>query len=285
MSNHSSLTYGKQERTTHRAIDNALNSARNRQKVMDKRGRIKCSDYELAAVSLNGRLKWEKALRLELGRHLGLMPNANITSNDVFWFCFVDVNCLQRCHYQYGASFKPLKCINSYRKGLKGLSYVAMLEPAIYASSSRIKPPAFEHLGQFEKTISWHCHGLAWGESRKEMRLRFNEIEARGIYVPAVPNLKGCWAKFIQPELISQKIGYMCKTPRLTNRVYCRNPDKFDEEKWEFEQEEMKSRPGEHILYFKLLAPYTLDQLTFAGGDGSKILQTVKAPFVSRTKA
>src|SRR5665213_729479 len=127
MSNHSSLTYGKQERATHRAINNALDTARNRLTVMDRRGRIKCSDYELAAVSLNGRLKWEKALRLELGRHLGLTPNENIASHDVFWFCFADVNCLQRYHYQYKASFKPLTCINSYRKGLNGLSYVAML--------------------------------------------------------------------------------------------------------------------------------------------------------------
>ncbi len=49
--------YESTERRTHRAIQHALEFARNRNKVMDRRGRIICCDYELAAVALRGRLK------------------------------------------------------------------------------------------------------------------------------------------------------------------------------------------------------------------------------------
>ncbi len=100
-----------------------------------------------------------------------------------------------------------------------------------------------------------------------------------------MPNLKGCWAEFIQPHLVGQKIAYACKTPRVVNRVRCLNPDEFDEERWRFDQKEAKARPGEHIRYFKLLAKYTLDQLAFGGGEGSKLLQRVKAPFIQRVNA
>ena len=129
-----------------------------------------------------------------------------------------------------------------------------MLEPAIYASTSLKRPPAFKDLFPFETLVSWHTHGLAWGDNRKELRSRFNEIETQKTYIPVIPNLKGCWAKFIRPKLLPEKIGYMCKTPRVVNRVWCQNPDEFSEDAWVFQQKEAEARPGEHIRYFKLLA-------------------------------
>jgi hypothetical protein len=156
-----------------------------------------------------------------------------------------------------------------------------MLEPAIYASFSTKRPAAFRDLQQFESTVSWHTHGIAWGENREEMRSRFNDIEASRLYVPLVPGLKGCWAKFLGAKHLGEKIAYMCKTPRVVNRVYCQNPEELDDELWTFRQKKAKARPGEHIQYFKLLADYTLDQLAFGGGEGSTVLQRVKRPFVT----
>jgi hypothetical protein len=157
-----------------------------------------------------------------------------------------------------------------------------MLEPAIYASFSRKRPAAFDNLYPFEAAVSWHTHGIAWDENRKEMRSRFNDIEERCLYKSLVPGLKGCWAKFIKPNLLGQKIGYMCKTPRMVNRVYCQNPEEFFRYYWEFKQKKAPARPGEHIRYFELLANFTLDQLAFGGGEGSSILQRIKSPFIRR---
>lgn len=275
--------FASTERRTHRAIKHALEFARNRNKVMNSRGQVIRTDYELAAVDLNGRLKWTEALCDELEAVLEIEDNLTSESRFFFWFSFADTKCAARAYSQYRSN--PLKTINRYRRGLRGLNYIAILEPAIYASVSRRQPPAFKDLYPFENLISWHTHGIAWGESRKRLRSRFNEIEARQIYEPLIPNLKGCWAKFIKPRLLGQKIAYMCKTPRVVNRVYCINPDKIDENSWIFEQKEAEARPGEHIQYFKLLARFTLDQLTFGGGEGTKILQRVKAPFIRRVNA
>jgi hypothetical protein len=250
---------------------------------MDRRGRIICSDYELAAVDLRGRLRWTEALCDELESFFELDCNSSSGNRFFFWFSCADVDCATRTYSQI--PFKPLETVNCYRQGLRGLNYVAMLEPTIYASTSHKRPPAFKGLFRYETLVSWHIHGVAWGDDRKELRSRFNEIEAKQIYVPVVPNLKGCWAKFVKPNLLPEKIAYMCKTPRVVNRVWCWNPDEFSEEAWLFDQREAEARPGEHIRYFKLLAKYTLDQLALGGGEGSKILQRVKAPFIRRVNA
>jgi hypothetical protein len=275
--------YIRSEKRTHSAIAYALEFARNRTMVMDRRGRIICSDHELAAVELQGRLKWTRALCEELEVCFGLRNDPKAGDRSFFWFSCADSECTGRTYAQ--VPFNPLRCIGRYRRGLRGLNYIAMLEPAIYASASHKCPPEFQHLHPFDMLVSWHTHGLAWGDDRKDMRARFDDIEACGLYVPLIPNLKGCWAQFIRPNLLAQKIAYMCKTPRVVNRVYCQNPEQFDRELWIFRQKEAKARPGEHIRYFKLLANYTLDQLAFGGGEGSKLLQRVKAPFIRRANA
>ncbi len=283
MSLYSDSGYESTERKTHRAIKHALERARNRKNVMNRRGQVICSDYELAAVDLHGRLKFTRALCDEIESFFDLEHDATAGDRSFFWFCCADVDCAAQTYSQ--VPFRPLETIDRYRRGLRGLNYIVMLEPAIYASVSKRRPPAFKYLFPYESLVSWHTHGLAWGDDRKKLRLRFNDIEAQQIYVPLVPNLKGCWAKFISPDLVGQKISYMCKTPRVVNRVYCKSPDEFLEESWVFDQKEAEARPGEHIRYFKLLAKYTLDQLAFGGGEGSEILHRVKAPFVRRVYA
>jgi len=283
MSLYTKSGYASIERRTHHAIQHALECARNRNKVRNSRSQVICSDYELAAVNLHGRLKWTRALCDELESFFEPVHEKKSRDQFFFWFSFADTSCATR-RRSY-VPFNPLTAIHRYRRGLRGLNYIAMLEPAIYASVSRRRPPAFRDLFPFEPLVSWHIHGLAWGNDRKTLRSRFNDIEAQQIYVPLVPNLKGCWAEYIGPNLLGEKVGYMCKTPRVVKRVWCKNPDEFFEEKWSFQQREAKARPGEHIRYFKLLAKYTLDQLAFGGGEGSKILQRVKAPFIRRVNA
>jgi hypothetical protein len=280
MSLYSESGYESLERRTHAALQYALERARNRHMVMDRRGRIKCCDYELAAVELTGRLKWTRALCGQIEQSLNL-EDARRGHLSFFWFSFAD----KRFAFRRSSprSFRRLEAAKWYRRGLRGIDYIVILEPSIYASCSRKRPRAFSF--EFEPLISWHIHGLAWGDDRQELRNRFDAIEAQSLYEPLIPNLKGCWAKYLSPNRLGEKIGYMCKTPRVVNRVYCKNPDELDEADWEFVQKEMQARPGEHIHYFKLLAGFTLDQLAFGGGEGSQILQRVKAPFIKRANA
>lgn len=274
--------YESIEMDTHREIRRALDTAQNRRKVKDKKGRVVYSDYELAAVSLRGRLQWVKALFEELNCAFDAGDDA--WDYPIFWFCLADTKCLERTH-KYGPAITPKKCIKRYRHGLSGLNYMAMLEPAIYTSFSRKRPSTLTHLYPFEKVVSWHCHGIAWGPSRQELRRHFNSLEDDKIYTPIAPGLKGCWAQYIQPNKVGDKVAYMCKTPRLVNRLYLSNPDELEDDEWRFTQKEAKARPGEHVFYFKLLSDVTLDQLAFGGGEGSKVLSKVKAPFQARVRS
>jgi hypothetical protein len=194
MSLYSKSDYVRTERRTHHAIRHALECARNRNKVMDRRGRIVCCDYELAAVDLCGRLKWTEALCDELESFFELDRKKNSADRSFFWFCCAESECAAGTYAR--PTFNPLTAIDHYRRGLRGLNYIAMLEPVIYSSTSCKRPSAFKDLFRFEKLVSWHIHGITWGDNRKEQRSHFNDIEAQQIYVPVVPNLKGCWAKF-----------------------------------------------------------------------------------------
>lgn len=278
MSIYTESGYATSERETHKAIENALKRARNRHTVLDKRDRPICTDLELAAVDYDGRTKWTRALCDEFERRFNL-PDSE---TDFFWFCIADVNCVERLKSGGGGCLPHY--IRGYRTGLSGLSYVSMLEPSIYVSSSLITPPSLSLRYRFEAVVSWHCHGIAWGPSRKEMSHHFKNVEASGAFKPIAPPMKGCWAQFIQPKYVGDKLAYMNKTPRLANRIYCSNPDNVDLS-YEFTQQEAKCRPGQHIEYFKLLGQHAMDELAFAGGKGRDILRSVKKQFLLRPRA
>jgi len=279
MSIYSDSGYSDSERKTHREIKDALDRARNRHLVHDKRGNVICSDYELAAVDYDGRTKWTKALCDEFEKRFGL-PKSEV---HFFWFCLVHTGCMDRFKSTYYRRH-PEGCIKYYRRGLRDLNYVAMLEPSIYVSCSKVAPPALQRVYEFEPVASWHIHGVAWGKDRQAMRDHFNAVEESGAYVPIATNLKGCWARFIPPELVGSKLAYMNKTPRKVNRIWCKNPRDLNRN-FQFNQREEFCRPGEHVQYFSLLSKYTMDELSLAGGEGSDILRTIKAPFLLRTRS
>ena len=155
-----------------------------------------------------------------------------------------------------------------------------MIEPSIYVSTSRIRPPALSSGYKFQSVISWHCHGLAWGRPRDEMREYFNAVEDSKEFCAIAPPMKGCWAQFIRPQLVGEKLAYMNKTPPEVSRVWCTNGHQAtDATEYAFQQDSELCTPGQHIHYFRILADITMNQLAFAGGEGAKILRAVKKPY------
>jgi hypothetical protein len=59
------------------------------------------------------------------------------------------------------------------RKGLRGLSYIGMIEPALYVNIA----PGTRRSGK--RAVSWHVHAICWGEDRKQMRNRFARLNQR----------------------------------------------------------------------------------------------------------
>jgi hypothetical protein len=56
------------------------------------------------------------------------------------------------------------------RKGLRGLSYIGMIEPALYVN---IAPGT---RWSAKRAVSWHVHAICRGKDREQMRKRFARL-------------------------------------------------------------------------------------------------------------
>jgi hypothetical protein len=270
--------YEEKEKKTHREIQRAFDVARNKNKVVNRRGGSICRcDFELSAVSKSGRCAWTRALCDEFESVIG-----GDTRLFFAWFTFVDISGTENVASRYGKGLDPTHLIKKFRQGLSGANYAAMIEPGLYTNISRSALPFLPTITQFRTLVSWHCHGLAWSTDEGELRRRFKGIRRDCVYQSFVPGLPGCLVKWPTHEQVAGKIAYMCKTPRESYRLFCVNPEEIDRDELQFRQKPANCRPGEHITYFSLLRYLTLDELAFGGGEGSKILRRIKKPFLDR---
>jgi hypothetical protein len=161
--------------------------------------------------------------------------------------------------------------IRTLRRGLRGLSYVGMLEPAYYVNVSK-----GTHVHD-KRMVSWHLHLIAWGESHKKLRKRINRLNNQRILLPIADGLPAAHQKRVSKEKLASKIGYVLKAPKKAYRLY----------KWEivspnggiipkFKQWKDDLRPGERLTLLRLMQDLYLDQLAVGGGEGANILRRVK---------
>src|ERR1700730_6973 len=83
-------------------------------------------DY-LSAVSPKGRIKWGRMVCQELSDHFGLGPDKPEPDQRIFLVTLCDRRC---CTSHHDRNVDIPRCIRMLRRGLRGLSYMGMLEPA-----------------------------------------------------------------------------------------------------------------------------------------------------------
>jgi hypothetical protein len=101
------------------------------------------------------------------------------------------------------------------RKALRGLSYIGIIEPALYVNIA----PGTRWSGK--RALSWHVHAICWGENRKQMRKRFARLNKQGIYRSIMLGQRGAHQKEIPRKFLTDsnrtffadKIRYMLKSP------------------------------------------------------------------------
>ena len=160
--------------------------------------------------------------------------------------------------------------IRTLRRGMRGLSYVGMLEPAYYVNVSK---------GTYldgKRMVSWHLHLIAWGESHKKLRKRIDRLNDQKILLPIADGLAAAHQKRISKGKLASKIGYVLKAPRKAYRLY----------KWKIsphgkiipkcKQWKDDLRPGERLTLLRLMQDFYLDRLAVAGGEGIDILRRVR---------
>ena len=263
---------GQQERKSARAMGSALGVARNRLLVRPVDASRLVGDQGLCAVSPHARRIWGKAFCKEFSDHFALDDNCRYPDKPQFMFTLVDTKCVT-AHDATSVDIPRFKTI--FRAGLRGLSYVGMIEPAYYVNIC-----AGAHCSM-KRAISWHVHGFAWGETAREMKRRFENLNVDQIYKPIADGLLGAHARRIPKSQLADKFRYILKSPRRSYRVYKYEWITKDGEVINgFKQKTIEPRPGERVTLFLMMKDMTLDELSLAGGEGVSMLRRIKRSWI-----
>jgi hypothetical protein len=228
----------------------------------------------LNAVSPKARIRWGKLICEELSKHFHLGPSQPEPGQRIFLVTL----CYRRCCTSHQAKNIDIpRFIRLLRRGLRGLSYFGMIEPAYYVNvceGVRIHG---------KRMVSWHVHLIAWGESRSAIKTRIESLNKEGILLPIADGLAAAHQKRISKGKLASKVAYMLKAPRKAYRLF----------KWEqvtadgeivlrFKQKKDDLRPGERLTLFRLMNDLYLDRLALGGGEGAEILRRVKRRVVGK---
>ena len=221
----------------------------------------------LNAVNPQARIRWGEMVCEEFSEHFHLGPDKLEPDQRVFLVTLCDRRC---CTSHQEKEIDIRGFIQRLRRGLRGLSYLGMLEPAYYVNvceGARIHG---------KRLVSWHLHMIAWGISPREMKQRIERLN-QGILLPIADGLAAAHQKCIAKGKLADKFCYVLKSPRKAYRLY----------KWEtitpdgeiipkFKQWKDDLRPGERLTLFRLMQDMYLDHLALAGGEGAEILRRLK---------
>jgi len=258
-----------------RELQHALKESR-------KRGTITCADRQLLQcdphvlfpVNTASRLLWARVFCREVQDFFGLDADHPFPDQQLFFVTLTDISCCTTS----GAPFIDISRFRqTLRKGLRGLSYIGMIEPALYVNIA----PGTRWSGK--RAVSWHVHAICWAKNRKQMRKRVARLNKQGIYRSIMPGQRGAHQKEIPAKFLkdnhrtffADKIRYMLKPPCKAYRIYHVKYRKSGEV-ISFRQIKSDLRPGDHIDLFHLLKNLYLDQLAVGGGEGTSVLTRIK---------
>jgi hypothetical protein len=260
----------KQELITGSKVRSAIETARGLS-LRERRYLLQAAnsnpDY-LSAVNPDARITWGKLVCQEFSDHFHLGLDKPEPKRRIFLVTLCDRRC---CTSHQEKEIDISRFIRILRRGLRGLSYVGMLEPAYYVN---LCDGTHVH---GKRTVSWHLHLIAWGERRKSLKNRIDWLNDHKILLPIADGLACAHQKRISKGRLASKIAYVLKAPKKAYRLYkwdTITPDGENTRK--FKQWKDDLRPGERLTLFRLMQDMYLDELAVAGGEGADILRRMK---------
>jgi hypothetical protein len=212
----------KQERISHSERLLAFQKTRKRPLVSSKERRLvdtKSKKY-LGSVNFNARLRWSKAFCREFSDFFHLTRDRRYPDQPLFFVTLSDINCTT----EHDSEFVD---VLAYKKrlqpGMKGLSYLGMMEPGLYANVA----PGTRWSNK--KAVSWHLHLICWGESREQIKKRISTLNSNERYLGIMYSQYGAHQKEIPDAVLptnqgrtflADKLRYILKSPRKAYRVY-----------------------------------------------------------------
>lgn len=141
----------------------------------------------------------------------------------------------------------------TYFRLLRGLNYFGMIDAALYVSTRRTH--------QVPRIIQYHVHAVVWGISEEDLDLICEEIreEISALLPGATPALP----KPVRVGGLRQVIWYTMKMPRKQYQLWKRASGRL-------KQYKRQIQGVNAVRLYDALRNVNLDQLTLAGGQGTK---------------
>jgi hypothetical protein len=259
-----------------RDLMHALRESRKRDTITRRdRLLLQCDPHVLCSVNTRSRILWAKAVCREFRDFFDLDADHPFPDQQLFFVTLTDISC---CTTSDAPFIDIHRFKQTLRKGLRGLSYIGMIEPALYVNIA----PGTRWSGK--RAVSWHVHAICWGEDRDQMRRRFARLNQHEVYRSIMPGRRGAHQKEIPRKCLTDsnrtffadKIRYMLKSPCKAYRIYHAKNGSGDGDEISFRQIKSDLRPGDHIDLFHLMKRLYLDELAVAGGEGSDLLKRIK---------
>ncbi len=270
--------FEQQERDRADEFREAFNRSRNKRSISksDRRALKDRNQEDTHAANLFSRKLFSRAICDELQSTFCSDPNSLDHNQDVFFVTLLDI----RCATDVSPAMPDLEYFKAImRRGLRGLSYVGMMDVAYYANL------AAGVRFNSKRCLFWHVHALVWGVTERELKKHIRRLNRSGDYLAIIDGLKGALSKKVRQGTLPVVAGYILKSPANAYRVW--REDRFDDDGnplinadgeilAKFRQRKGRLRHGERVRLFKLLKQVPLTDLAISGGDGKRILARAK---------
>ena len=221
--------------------------------------------FYLPAVNSQARTKWGTVFIQNIFNFFGIANDEHGPHDPIFLITIADQSHLTPDQPQRIQLSRIKRKIGA---GLKGLSYIGMIEPGYYNV-------IYDKLGNKRKNVvSWHGHFLVWEITKKHFVKHLKAIKPN--FTPIMPCLCAVRKKRIPPDQFGYKLWYILKSPCKEYSIGQRRKRDKKTDAVRFKQNARKIRPGTRVKLFHLVRDMYLDQLAMAGGAGSELLRRIK---------
>lgn len=270
--------YEQQERDQADEYREAFKRSRNRRSISksDRRALKDRNQEDSHAANLFSRKLLSRAICNELQLKFCSNPNSLDHNQDVFFVTLLDI----RCATDVSPTMPDVEQFKTImRRGLRGLSYVGMMDVAYYVNLAA----GVRFTGK--RCLFWHVHALVWDVTERDMKKHVRRLNRSNEFLAIASGLKGALSKKIRQGTLPFVAGYILKSPANAYRVW--RKDRFGDDGEpllnadgeilaKFKQRKADLRHGERVRIFKLLKQVPLTELAISGGDGKPILARAK---------
>jgi hypothetical protein len=221
--------------------------------------------FYLPAVNIKARMKWGRVFIEKIFKLFDIADTEHGPRNPIRLVTIADKSHLTTDQPQKINLQRMKRKLGS---GLKGLSYIGMIEPGYYNT-------IYNQAGETQKNVvSWHGHFLVWGVTKTQLTRQLKRIKPR--FTPIMPGLCAVHQKTIKPDQFGYKLWYINKAPCKEYSIGKRLRRDPKSGAARFKQNSRPIRPGHRVKLFHLMRDMYLDKLAMAGGEVRELLRHIK---------